>query len=290
MSARANDRIAEMEKEKSQQIWGPSHGQFRAEENGWNAGQDSFARCSVTFPQAYPTIPRLLLGLSRVDGDGSRPRALSLSQPEIHASNFSVQAASFAGALGYSIGCNWLTLPNDLHLETGMIFCPGGAENVQQVFFSQSFASPPKIAVWFQEFYYPNGGFLSMKCRASDITAHSFHLHVESWANRTFGQARVQYLAYPSEEDGKRVRADRTGVNRGHGSNGSRNQAPFYNQPFKNTPATFIAISEMDFNSSRNLRLECSANAPNNKELVWSINTWGDSDMDHAECQWIAIE
>jgi hypothetical protein len=172
-----------------------------------------------------------------------------------------------------------------------MIYCSGDrAEYVQHIYFSQSFASPPKIAVWFQEFQFPNGGFLSLKCRATDVTADSFHLRIESWANRNFRQARVQYLAYPFEEDDKRVRSGRTTVSRGHGIDGSRNQAPFYNKPFKGTPATFIAISEMDFNNTGNLRLECSANAPNNKELIWNINTWADSDMDHAECQWIAIE
>ncbi|RYN93450.1 hypothetical protein AA0119_g9487 [Alternaria tenuissima] len=288
---RADNRIAEMEKEKSQRIWGAQHGQYIAENNGWTPGQNKFMRCSTTFRQSYPETPKLLFGLSRVDAEGSLSRSLSLSQPEVNASGFSVQAASFDNCYGYSLGCSWLTLPNDLHLETGMICCSGDRKAyVQQVFFSQSFASPPKIAVWFQEFNYPNGGFLSLKCRAAEITPHSFNLYIESWADRYFRQARVQYLAYPSEEDGKRVKAGRTTVTRGQGPNGSRNQAPFYGQPFKNQPATFVAISEMDFNSSRNLRLACNANAPNNRELVWDLGTWSDSDMDHAECQWIAIE
>ncbi|KNG51198.1 hypothetical protein DDE82_005910 [Stemphylium lycopersici] len=288
---RADSRIAEMEKEKSQRIWGAQHGGYLAETKGWSPGQNSFARCSVTFLKAYPETPKLLFGLSRVDAEGSLSRSLSLAAPEVNASGFSVQAASFDNCRGYSLGCNWMALPNDLHLETGMICCSGDrAEYVQQIFFSQSFASPPKIAVWFQEFQYPNGGFLSLRCKATDVTPHSFHLRIESWANRTFRQARVQYLAYPSEEDGKRVKAARTTVTRAQGPNGSRNQAPFYGQPFKNQPATFVAISEMDFNSSRNLRLACNANAPNNRELVWDLGTWSDSDMDHAECQWIAIE
>jgi hypothetical protein len=280
-----------MEQEKSQRVWGPQHGQFLAEHKGWNPGQDSFARCSIPFPQVYPTTPKLLFGLSRVDAEASRSRSMSLSAPEINASSFSVQAAAFDGGRGYSLGCNWLTLPNDLHLETGMIYCTGDRkEYVQPIYFSQSFASPPKIAVWFQEFQYPNSGWLSLRCKATDITAHGFHLRIESWAERYFRQARVQYLAFPSEEDGKRVRADRTKLFPSHGSNGSRNQGDFYNQPFKNTPATFIAISAMDINSTANLRVDCSANAPNNKELIWNINTWSDTEIDHAECQWIAIE
>jgi hypothetical protein len=278
-----------MEKEKSQRVWGAQHGQFLAEDRGWTPGQNSFARCSVTFSKAYPTTPKLLFGLSRVDAEGSLSRSLSLAAPEINASGFSVQAASFDGCRGYSLGCNWLTLPNDLHLETGMIYTSGDrGEYVQHIYFSQSFASPPKIAVWFQEFQFPNGGFLSLRCRATDITAHSFHLRIESWANRNFRQARVQYLAYPTEEDGKRVKAARTPVTRAQKEN--PNRANFYGSPFNNQPATFIAISEMDFNSSRNLRFACNADAPNNRELVWNCSTWSDSDMDHAECQWIAIE
>ena len=97
----------------------------------------------------------------------------------------------------------------------------------------------------------------------------------------------MQYLAYPAEEDGKRVKSGRNTVVR---SQTVVKRAPFYGQPFKNQPKTFIAISEMDFSLHRNLRLRCSAIALNNKELEWSSGTWFDSDMRHAEVQWIAIE
>jgi hypothetical protein len=52
------------------------------------------------------------------------------------------------------------------------------------------------------------------------------------YVQHAFRQARVQYLAYSSEEDGKRVRAARTTVLGSQGINGSPNPAPFYNQPF----------------------------------------------------------
>jgi hypothetical protein len=52
------------------------------------------------------------------------------------------------------------------------------------------------------------------------------------YVQHVFRQARVQYLAYPSEKDGKRVRAARTTVLCSQGINGSPNPAPFYNQPF----------------------------------------------------------
>jgi hypothetical protein len=215
---------------------------------------------------------------------------MSLASPEVNGRGFSLEASTFGGCYGYSLGCNWLTLPNDLHLETSQVFTGNGdrGEYSQQIFFSQAFPSPPRIAVWLQEFEWHDMGFMSIKCTATDITSQSFYLRIESWAGRKFKQVRAQYLAYPSEEDGKRVKSGRTSLARAQGQ--VQNRYPFYNQPFTKQPSTFIAISELDFNSTRNLRFSCEAKAPNNRELEWSCHTWGDSDMDHAEAQWLAIE
>jgi hypothetical protein len=239
---------------------------------------------------AYPKTPKLLFGLSKLDAEANMPRCLSLVSAEINARGFELEAAAFKGCRGNSIGCNWLTLPNDLHLETDSVFTGAGdrGEYVKQIIFSQDFAFPPKIAVWLQEFERHDMGFLSLKCRATDITPHSFNLRIESWSGRNFQRVRAQYLAYPLEEDGLRVRSGRTMVPRSLGQ--VWNRAPFYTKPFKKQPATFVAISELDFNSTRKLRFECKAEARDVTELEWSCGTSEDSDMDHAEIQWIAIE
>lgn len=268
-------------------------GSFKADQNGWRPDANSSARCSVQFPHTCATVPKLLFGMSTADAEYKKPRCLSLAFPEVNAGGFSVQAAAFGGCRGYSIGCNWLTLPNDLHLETGMTNTYGAArpeyDNYSEhIFFSQSFDSPPKVCVWIQEFEWYGMDFMSIKCYAADVTANSFHLKIESWANRRFKNARVQYLAYPAEEDGRRVKSGRNIVVRSQKE--VTNRAPFYGQPFKNTPKTFIAISEMDFGCDFNLRFHCSANAPNNRELEWNYGTWDDTNMDHGEVQWIAIE
>ena len=186
-----------------------------------------------------------------------------------------------------------MTLPSDLHLETGIVYTgSAGRANSdscdQLIWFSQAFTSPPKICAWIQEFEWHGTEFMSIKCFPTDISSNSFHLKIESWANRKFTNVRVQWLAYPSEEDGRRVKSGRTTVNRAQREINAK--AAFYGQPFQNTPKTFIAISEMDFGCSRNLRFRCSANAPNNKELEWKYGTRDDTDMDHAEVQWLAIE
>jgi hypothetical protein len=186
-----------------------------------------------------------------------------------------------------------MALPDDLHLETGMFHTYNTPQLdfdtfTRHVFFSQSFPTPPKVCVWIQEFEWTNRDFMCMKCYPTDVNCDSFHLRVDSWAGRRFKNARVQFLAYPSEEDGKRVKSGRNTVTRTQGTASAR--APFYGEPFKNTPKTFIAISETDFGCDKNVRFRCSANAPNNRELEWSFGTWADTNMDHAEVQWIALE
>lgn len=98
----------------------------------------------------------------------------------------------------------------------------------------------------------------------------------------------MQWLAYPSEEDGKRVKTGRNPLKRGDGPQDLLQQ--FYCQPFKNPPKTFIAMSAMDFGYGNNLRFKSSVNAPTNYQLAWKFGTWDDTDMYLAEVQWIAIE
>lgn len=268
-------------------------GSFLASQQGWNRGQDSSARIAINYPRRYPSPPKLLYGLNYVDTIAGRPRALSLGHHEAKADGFNVGVASFDGCNGYDIGCSWLTLPNDLHLETGMEWTgSAGRSNstdcVQEIWFSQAFNSPPKIAVWIQEFNWNQNNFMAIKCFAADITANKFKLKIESWGGRKFVNVSVQWLAYPSEEDGKRVKSGRNTVSRAQKECTER--ARFYGQPFTRTPMTFIAISEMDFGNDYNLRFQCSAEAVDNKELKWKFGTWSDTNMDHAEVQWIAIE
>lgn len=287
-------QIVEFEKLKNSKPFGEAQcGAFLASEKGWRDGENTKARCAVSFPRSYAAPPKLLFGLSLMDAEANRNRALGVYYPEVRSDGFSVEAGAWNATRAYNIGCNWLVLPDDLHLETGVVHTYGTVEPeysnfIRHVFFSQSFATPPKVCVWIQAFEYNLRDFMSIKCYATDVNCHSFHLKVESWAGRRFKHIFVQYLAYPSEEDGKRVKSGRNMVNRGQKENSHR--MPFYGEPFKNTPKTFIAISETDFCHDRNTRFRCSASAPNNRELEWSYGTWGDTNMDHAEIQWIALE
>ncbi|KAL9115746.1 MAG: hypothetical protein Q9227_000114 [Pyrenula ochraceoflavens] len=272
----------------------PQSGLTHAQEKGWRPQTNIVHRAAQTFSKAYSLSPKLIYGLGCVDCDqGSRFRAVSLSVPDVTPSEFTMQVSAFNGCNAYELRCAWMTLPDDLHLESGSIDTyEGGVPErdgfSQRVVFSQRFATKPEICVWLQEFDYATYDWTSISVSADNINTNSFTLNIRSWANRKFRSARAGWFAYPSEENGKRVKSGRSRVTREQKY--QKEKHPFYGQPFSNTPATFIAISEVDFGANANLRLRCTASAPNNRELEWEYGTWHDSNMDHADVTWIAVE
>ena len=105
--------------------------------------------------------------------------------PMIQNDSFSVQTTAFNGTYGYAVGCNWMTLPNDLHLETGMIDTwntrESNSEKIRrEIFFSQAFKSPPVVCVWIQLFEWTGDNFMSIKCSALNATAVAFMRIAES--------------------------------------------------------------------------------------------------------------
>ncbi|KAJ6000014.1 hypothetical protein N7481_000423 [Penicillium waksmanii] len=280
---------------------GPQSGIFSASHEGFKAGIDSSIKTSKPFLQAYSINPKMIYGLARMDFEhASRSASIAVEISDIKPSELTVRANSFQGCNAFDINCSWMTLPSDLHLEYGSVDTAGetGLKEKfrRRVTFTQKFTSQPKICVWLQAVDYPSSSedgcgantWTSIRAFVDDLTDDSFTMCLDTWDSRKFRNVRAGWFAYPAEEDGKRVRSNRERVVRAQKQ--LKHKAPFYAQPFLRTPATFIAISEIDFQRGKNFRFDCKSSAPNNRELEWEYGTWDDSDMDHCEIIWIAIE
>lgn len=290
----AQIRIAELE--KAIVISEPQSGSFLAVEKGWRPGMDSKARCAVKFQRPYAKTPKLLFGLSTIDCVGNKPKNFALSDLDINNAGFSVEAGSWNGCHVYSLGCNWMALPEDLHLETGTIHTfgePQGEKRMftQRVTFGQSFEATPMVLVWFRGISYAETtGWFAMQCFAQDVKTNSCTIVIQAGEgdSRMFENATVQYLAYPRAEDGKRVKSARESAN--HPTKTFTQRAPFYDSPFNKSPSTFIANSKLDFKTNFHLRFQAQAAALNARELEWSYGTWSVSQMTTAHATWIALE
>lgn len=72
----------------------PECGSINAKERGWAGGEECYKRISQSFAREYATPPKLLFGLSLIDAEGNRNRALSWAYPEVQNNGFSLQATS----------------------------------------------------------------------------------------------------------------------------------------------------------------------------------------------------
>jgi len=120
------------------------------------------------------------------------------------------------------------------------------------------------------------------------VNTQGFTTVIGARAGRHFDGARVGWIAYDADEDGKWVRSGNTITRRNEAGN---YDFPFYGPaPYSKAPAIFIGIQEIDFGNDRPLRVHSEISVVTRERLTWQVKTWADSNMDHMACDWIAIE
>ncbi|KAK4694378.1 hypothetical protein P7C71_g3198, partial [Lecanoromycetidae sp. Uapishka_2] len=262
-------------------------------EKGWKAGKDSSALIRQEFPTTLSQPPRILYGLSGIDVERNGRLGVACDPKDLSVTGFTVEPRSFGGSQAYGINFSWLTLPNNgVHFEFGQLDTYSltnfnKLSTTQRIEFPNAFKSPPKVLAWFYEIN-KIGDWCSLKTYPKDASSTGFNIVIESWANRPFDGARVCWLAYEAEEDGKRVKSDKNLVDRA--TKFAKQDAPWYGTPFTQKPAVFIGISELDFSMGRNIRVRANIDGATNERLQWSYGTWDDSDMDHLIVTWLAVE
>ena len=260
---------------------------------GWSTGQDQFAIVKQEFPASYSSSPRLIFGLRVIDLERSKHKGIVGAVKELTNTGFSAKVHSFGGCYAYNADMSWLTLPNNgIHFENGSYNTGDEVGRTQgiapRVHFAVPFNNAPKVCCWLNEINMGGNDWLSLRAFARDISPTSFILDISTWAGRSFEGARVSWFAYDSAEDGKRVKS---GISTAKRDNPSQKlKAPFYGSPFSKKPATFIALSEVDFSMDRNIRANTEIVSATATELEWSFGTWADSNMDHMHVTWIAVE
>ena len=268
-------------------------GRNSAAMGGFQKGADSSAKFVVPFAAPYLKPPRVIHGISHFDLESGRRRAFCGSLNDVTKSGMAYHAATWGGSFGYGFEISWMTLPeNGIHFEHGSYDAiqPGAKALSNRMFFSKPFVNgPPIVRCWFYEVNKKaDTEWFSLKTFASNITDRSFTINVESWAGRDFDDARVCWIAYDSAEDGKRVKSACETVTRAVKTSVGRVNFP--GQPFSKIPAVFCAYSQIDMGPDRNLRGHSEISSWDTNGMTRSFGSWGDTDMDHVEVVWLAVE
>jgi hypothetical protein len=248
---------------------------------------------AVGFKTHLSDAPTMIYALSWVDiilSDGVRAIA---ELPRVSGDGFTMNLKAGNQCRPFDIQASWLTLPNNgIHFESGVFesWSLGRDihENVtQRITFAEPFSEPPEICCWFVEINC-GAGWHSLKTYTKNITKEGFTLKIDTWAGRSFDGAKVQWLAFDTAEDGKRVKRGLSTITRGQGAN--KEDLPFYGTPFSRPPATIIGITELDLGDNAGFRLQCVIHSATKDRLAWEYGTWADTNMDHAVFTWLAVE
>ncbi|KAM0490561.1 hypothetical protein ACHAP8_011466 [Fusarium lateritium] len=194
----------------------------------------------------------------------------------------------------YNTEANWLTLPSNSNinfqygeLDSSELAGRAPTQNASfRVYFAKPYKTEPKVQCWFTSIVQPKG-WRSLRCSVSNITRTACTVTMETWAGRQFDRAKVMWLAWDSEYDGKNVRSGTTFFKK----DTPIQDFPWYNGSFAKQPVGFGAICHIDFpEQTTNLRCYTNVIEATKDRLKWQAGTWADTTMDTTGMVWIGMD
>ncbi|KAL7815141.1 hypothetical protein V8C26DRAFT_402544 [Trichoderma gracile] len=267
------------------------------EHGGWQGtGVGRSATFEETFARPLPIVPTVIYGFRLIDVAGSNSPRVALSLPSVSETGYTLSAKSFLHGT-QNLEASAMVLPHGtIPFQHGYVDAsdnPGGRAANQNarlgVKFSKTFKGPPKVFVWFTEISQPRTRRY-LRTYVDDITADGMTVHIDTWDNSEFEAARVAWLAWPAECDGKLIRAGNDFFAKGQ----QPHEAPWYGGSFSKDPKVFTGINCIDFpgdpNSPLPLTMFGKHEWATKDKLKWQGGTWGDLAMTKVGFCWIAVE
>ncbi|KAJ4258214.1 hypothetical protein NW762_008362 [Fusarium torreyae] len=271
----------------------PKTGGVGGLEIGWKQ-ETNFAKTkSVRFEQSLLSTPKVIYGLRQFDIISPHGPNVGVETSNYSKDGFDLKLQSW-NSIVYNMEANWLTLPNNSNInfqygELDSSELPGRAptQNASfRVYFAKPYKTEPKVQCWFTSISQPKG-WRSLRCTVTNITKNACTVNIETWAGRQFDRAKVMWLAWDSEYDGKNVRS---GVNY-YKKDTPVSDYPWYNGSFEKQPAVFGALNHIDFpEQTTNLRCYCAILSSTKDRLKWQAGTWADTTMDTTGMVWIGMD
>ncbi len=153
------------------------------------------------------------------------------------------------------------------------------------------YTEPPNIVVWLNALDLSKDANWRIRAVARDVSATGFDLGIESWADTVVYSASAAWVAYPRNHPGVLSGKVSSSASRNwfppQASNGGR---VAFDMPFdRPDPKVFIALSELDMDSSRNLRVRLTADKISDRSFTWHGDAWADSILYAVGGDWIAF-
>ncbi|KAM0321787.1 hypothetical protein ACHAQA_009883 [Verticillium albo-atrum] len=153
------------------------------------------------------------------------------------------------------------------------------------------FAEPPNILVWLSALDLDRANNWRVRAKVNNVTSTGFDLVIESWADTKLYSAAASWVAYPKNSEeavGGRISTSELREWFPAVANNSK-KVKFPPKFFDRAPKVFVALSELDMDSSSNLRVMVNADKIDASGFVWHGDSWADSQLYMVGADWIAF-
>jgi hypothetical protein len=272
---------------------GPKSGGVRALDIGWKMETNMTRTTTIRFEKSLASTPRVIYGLRQMDIISPHGPNIAVETLNLGKEGFDLKLSSWSSIV-FNTEANWLTLPGNSNinfqygeLDSSELTGRPPTQNASfRVYFAKPYKTEPKVQCWFTSIVQPKG-WRSLRCNVTNITQTACTVNIETWAGRQFDRAKVMWLAWDSEYDGKNVRSGTSFFRK----DTPIQDFPWYNGSFAKQPVAFGAIIHIDF-PEQNTNLRCATNIieATKDRLKWSAGTWGDTTMEMVGMAWIGMD
>ncbi|KAB5581204.1 hypothetical protein GE09DRAFT_1085490 [Coniochaeta sp. 2T2.1] len=281
-----------------------NEGQYRIE-----GGPKTLNSRLIHFSTPYLEAPNMVLGLNELDegcGANIRIKVQTDGIEKRDGNDFKLNLDTWSDSKLYGAGATWLefagnesefqvgefdTLTDRPIIELATPDKSGVRADVKKFTFpAGTFASEPNVVVWLKALDISKEANWRVRAVGREVKAEGFELAIESWADTRLYSATASWVAYPKGQTGVYSGIVNTLDSRGWWPPVAENCGKVtFPTSYDRDPRVFAAISYLDMDSARNLRIKGFVDRVSQDGFVWHADTWSDSVLYSAGLNWISF-
>lgn len=234
-----------------------------------------------------------------MDLDKDRTIRVKTYASDVQTDRFNIHINTWQDSVLYTAACTWLEVEaTDPDFQFGEFntlddhhWTKPQTLTTRLINFPRRYPVPPKVVVWLTAFDMKHDKNWRVKTFATNITATSFTIHIDTWADTVLYSAVASWIAYPADKPNIFSGSFNTMDVRRWDSPQLQNSAyvQFGRNVFSKPPRTMLAINWIDISQEQNLRLEVKSSAVTVDGMCWHLNSWADTILYSAGGSYIAL-
>ena len=235
------------------------------------------------FSEPYLEPPRVLIGMSHLDVQLDRPLRARASVSEVTPISFRLVLESWSDTIMYGISGPWLEIaPGDSDIQTGRCNTYGLVKDtvpdlhtrlVRDVKFYHPYPEVPEVICYLVHIDSSNQRNHRMHVEPHNITPSGFELCFSTWADSIIYELEAEWVAFSKDRDDIYAFSETMFPHEQPANKVFR----FPEKKFRRPPACFVALSYLDIQSGKNVRVSVSVQDISETFALISAESWDDS-------------